>query len=206
MTFTHPHQHFFQKSTNPEEKRVLLLFHGTGGNEMDLIPLAERILPGVSYLGIRGNVIEHGMPRFFKRLSEGIFDEADIKLRAHELDSFIREAATSFGFSSENVMALGYSNGANIITALNFLHPGLISTSLLLRPMTPLVPANAPDLSNSNVWLSFGSVDPLMPPGEIEKLSGLYTEYGANLTVNIEQAGHQLVQNDLTKASEFLMM
>lgn len=204
MKFTYPHQHMFQKSSNSDEKRVLLLFHGTGGNELDLIPLAERIAPGLSYFGIRGNVNEHGMPRFFRRLSEGIFDEADIINRAKELDSFIREAADHYGFSVENLMAMGYSNGANIITAILFLHPGLIETSLLLRPMTPLVPADAPNLSGSKVWLSFGSMDPLMPPGEIEKLSGLYTEYGATLTVNIEQAGHQLIQNDLAKASAFL--
>lgn len=206
MKYSHPHQHIFQKSSNPNEKRVLLLFHGTGGNELDLIPLAERIAPGLSYFGIRGNVNEHGMPRFFRRLSEGIFDETDIINRASELNSFIREASNHYGFSGENVMAMGYSNGANIISAINFLHPGLIATSLLLRPMTPLVPAVAPDLSDSKVWLSFGSMDPLMPPGEIEKLSGLYAEYGAKLTVNIEQAGHQLIQNDLSKASAFLNM
>ena len=204
MSFIHPHHYHLERAANPDEKRVLIHFHGTGGNEKDLLPLAKQLLSGVNYLGIRGNISEHGMPRFFRRLGEGVFDEADIINRSGELHSFIAEFAKQENLDLSKSVAMGYSNGANIITAINFLHPGLFSTSVLLRPMTPLVPEVKPDLSGSNVWMSFGSGDPLMPPGETEKLSGLYTEYGANLTVNIEQAGHQLIQNDLIKAHAYL--
>lgn len=204
MNFTHPHHYHLERTGSPETKRVLIHFHGTGGSERDLLPLAKQLLPGVNYLGVRGNISEHGMPRFFRRLAEGVFDEADIINRASELNSFIREIAESEKLDLSTSVAMGYSNGANIITAINFLHPGLFATSVLLRPMTPLVPEVKPDLSGSNVWMSFGSGDPLMPPGETEKLSGLYADYGAKLTVNIEPAGHQLIQNDLIKTHAYL--
>lgn len=204
MSFAHPHHYHIERAANPDEKRVLIHFHGTGGSERDLLPLAKQLLPGVNYLGVRGNVSEHGMPRFFRRLAEGVFDEADIINRASELNSFIREIAESEKLDLSTSVAMGYSNGANIITAINFLHPGLFATSVLLRPMTPLVPEVKPDLSGSKVWMSFGSVDPLMPHGESERLSGLYSDYGAKLTVNIEPAGHQLIQNDLIKAHAYL--
>lgn len=204
MSFTHPHHYHLERASKPDEKRLLIHFHGTGGTEKDLLPLAKQMLPRVNYLGIRGNISEHGMPRFFRRLAEGVFDEADIISRSGDLHSFVTEIAVKENLDLNTSVAMGYSNGANIITAINFLHPGLFATSVLLRPMTPLVPEVKPDLSGCNVWMSFGSGDPLMPPGETEKLSGLYTEYGANLTVNIEQAGHQLIQNDLIKAHAYL--
>ncbi len=206
MNFTHPHHYHLERAGSQDEKRVLIHFHGTGGTERDLLPLAKQLLPGVNYLGVRGNISEHGMPRFFRRLAEGVFDEADIINRSSELHSFISEIAANENLDLSISVAMGYSNGANIITAINFLHPGLFATSVLLRPMTPLVPATKPDLSGSNVWMSFGSVDPLMPHGESERLSGLYADYGANLTINIEQAGHQLIQNDLIKAHAYLSM
>ena len=203
-TFTHPHYYHLERSGNPDEKRVMIHFHGTGGTERDLLPLAKQLVSGVNYLGIRGNILEQGMPRFFRRLGEGVFDEADIIRRAGNLQSFILELMQEENLDLSSSVAMGYSNGANIITAINFLHPGIFATSVLLRPMTPLVPEIGPDLTGSRVWMSFGSVDPLMPPGEIEKLSGLYANYGAALTVNIEQAGHQLIQNDLIKAHAYL--
>jgi phospholipase/carboxylesterase len=204
MNYTYPHIYHFEKSSTENERRVLIHFHGTGGNERDLLPLAKQLYPGVNYLGVRGNVSEHGMPRFFRRLTEGVFDEADIRQRSLELHSFITEIGQELQLDLSTSVAMGYSNGANIITAINFLHPGIFETSVLLRPMTPLVPEVMPDLSGMKVWLSFGSNDPLMPMGETEKLSGLYAAANAALTVNIEVAGHQLVQSDLIKAHAYL--
>lgn len=204
MTFTFPHEHVFIQSKTSETAKVLILFHGTGGNERDLIPLAENIAPGYSYLGIRGNINEGGMPRFFRRLAEGVFDEADIIERSSQLRSFLEEASTEYGFELSKSVALGYSNGANIISAINFLHPGTFETSVLLRPMTPLIPKNIPDLRGQKVMLSFGTHDPLMPSGEVDKLSGLYQKYGAATKVNVEHAGHQLVQQDIIRAAEFI--
>lgn len=204
MSFTYPHKHIFHPSNSQTSKRVFILFHGTGGNEHDLVPVARRMDPDASILGIRGNVSENGMPRFFTRHQEGIFDENDIRRRAEELASFINEAADIYDFDLEDVVSLGYSNGANIITAINFLHPGLFRKSVLWRPMTPLVPAESPTLNDLEVLLTFGSMDPLMPPGEMEKLTGLYRSYGANVTVTNEPTGHQLVPQDLESTTEWL--
>lgn len=204
MTYTFPHEHIFIRSKSSDQSNVLILFHGTGGNERDLIPIAEKIAPDFNYLGVRGNVNEGGMPRFFRRLAEGVFDEADIIERASQLNSFLREAAQEYGFDLSRSAALGYSNGANIISAINFLHPGAFRKSILLRPMTPLVPEVAADLSGHKVLLSFGTHDPLMPPGEVDKLSGLYQKYGADTKVHIEHAGHQLVHQDILHSADFI--
>ncbi|HAC16877.1 MAG TPA: carboxylesterase [Bacteroidetes bacterium] len=204
MTYTFPHEHIFIRSKSSDQTNVLILFHGTGGNERDLIHLAENIAPDYNYFGVRGNVNEGGMPRFFRRLAEGVFDEADIIERASQLNSFLTEAAQEYGFDLSQSAALGYSNGANIISAINFLHAGTFSKSILLRPMTPLIPVVTPDLSGHKAMLSFGTHDPLMPPGEVDKLSGLYQNYGAKTKVQIQHAGHQLMQNDVIHASEFI--
>lgn len=204
MPYTYPHNHIFLPGDNASEKRILLLFHGTGGNEHDLVPIARQLLPGASILGVRGNISEHGMPRFFKRLAEGVFDEVDIHKRSNELHQFLKEAADVYEFDTDNLISIGYSNGANIATAINFLHPGLLKKHILLRPMTPLIPEKDPDLSGVSVFLSFGAIDSLMPKGESEKLSGLYKSFGADVTVNIEPTGHQLSQSDLLKAAKWL--
>ena len=204
MKYTFPHEHIFVPTKPQDLSKILILFHGTGGNEHDLIPMAERVAPGFNYLGIRGNVNEGGMSRFFRRLAEGVFDEADIIERSSQLQSFLDEASQEYGFDLSQSVALGYSNGANIITAINFLHPGTFKKSILLRPMTPLVPKTIPNLVGHSTMLSFGTHDPLMPSGEVDKLSGYYQKYGAETKINVEHAGHQLVQQDIIRASEYI--
>lgn len=201
MSYTFPHKHIYLPSDDASDKRIMLLFHGTGGNEHDLIPIARNIAPGAGIFGVRGNISEQGMPRFFRRLAEGVFDEVDIHNRSAELHTFIREAADFYDFDTDNLISVGYSNGANIATAINFLHPGLLKKNILLRPMTPLIPEVAPDLSGTSVFLLFGGIDPLMPPGETDKLNNLYKEFGADVKVNIEPTGHQLSHIDLEKAA-----
>ncbi len=204
MNYTHPHNYIFNPSPSGQSNRVFLLLHGTGGDENDLIPIASQLDPDAAVLGVRGNVVENGMPRFFRRLSEGVFDEADIVQRANELASFLKEVSESYDFSLRDIIAIGYSNGANIATALHFQNPGLISKSIHFRPMTPLEPETPPNLTDIQVFLSFGAFDQLMPRGEENRLSQMYADYGASITKNVEPTGHQLAQNDLHAAAKWL--
>jgi phospholipase/carboxylesterase len=201
MNYTNPHKHIYTAPLSPSGNiDTLILLHGTGGNEHDLVPLAQQMIPGCGILGIRGNVSENGMPRYFRRLSEGVFDLDDLRLRAMELASFIKEATQEYGINLNKACAVGYSNGANIASAVHFLSPGLLKHSIHFRPMVPLVPEAAPDLSGIRVLLTFGAFDPLMPPGEKGRLTGLFEQYGSSVTSHIEQTGHQLVGGDIEAA------
>lgn len=184
--------------------RVWVLFHGTGGTETDLIPIARRIDPAGTVFGIRGNVLENGMPRFFRRLAEGVFDEADIRRQSAALAAFLKEAYAANGFDAADCVALGYSNGANIISAINFLHPGLFGASVLLRPMVPVKPEATSGLEASRVLLLDGAWDPLSPPGEPERLMEAYRGMGANPDRTIIQAGHNLTPQDLDAITAWL--
>src|SRR6266480_356877 len=137
-------------------KRTLLLLHGTGGNEHDLIRLGHEIDPEAAILSPRGKVLENGMPRFFKRLAEGVFDLEDLKFRTYELADFVEEASKVYGFDLQHVVALGYSNGANIAASELLLRPAILSSAILFRPMVPLIPEVLPDLSTKHVFISAG--------------------------------------------------
>src|ERR1700752_2408177 len=141
-------RHIFEKGTGTEQP-TLVLFHGTGGTEHDLIPLAKKISPQSSFLSIRGNVLENGMPRFFRRLAEGVFDEQDLIQRTHELADFISAAAFRYGFKQSELIAVGYSNGANIAASMLLLRPGTFHGAALWRAMVPLVPETLPELKGS---------------------------------------------------------
>lgn len=195
------HHHVWQPGTGD---RVWILFHGTGGTESDLIPLVRRIDMEGSILGIRGNVSEHGMARFFRRLAEGVFDEDDIRRRSADLSAFIDEMQTTYGFDAARSVALGYSNGANIISALNFLEPRRFDASVLLRPMVPIAPAEGVDLTDSRVLMLVGERDPLSPPGEPERLEAAYRRLGADVVRAEVAAGHELTSADLQHIAAWL--
>lgn len=185
-------------------RRVWVLFHGTGGTETDLIPIARRIDPTGTVLGIRGNVLENGMPRFFRRLAEGVFDEADIRRQSADLAAFLGGAYASMGIEAADTVALGYSNGANIISAVNFLHPGMFGASVLMRPMVPLAPDRGSGLEGCRVLVLDGAGDPLSPPGEPERLTAAYASMGAKPDRVTIQAGHNLTAQDLDAVSAWL--
>lgn len=180
----------------------LLLLHGTGGNEDDLIPLGQAVAPGRALLSPRGKVLENGMPRFFRRLAEGVFDEADVKARAHELADFIAEARTTYGI--EAPIALGFSNGANIAAALLYLRPEALSGAILLRAMTPLSSPPEAKLDGTPVLLVSGQMDPMMPLSRAEELAAALRHHGATVQHEFLPTGHGLTQNDLTLATRFL--
>jgi predicted esterase len=183
---------------------TLLLLHGTGGDENDLIPLGQAMLPGAALLSPRGKVLENGMPRFFRRFAEGVFDVADIRLRASELARFVAAAAEKYGFDTAGVTAAGYSNGANIAAAVLLLHPGVIPRAVLFRAMLPLKPEHAPALAGTRVLLSSGRYDPIAGPEDPERLASVLTSGGANVVLKWQNAGHNLTNEDLIDAREWL--
>ena len=193
--------HRYEPATDPGT-RPLLLLHGTGRDEADLIPLGRTVAPGAALLSPRGKVLENGAPRFFRRLAEGVFDEADVVRRAHELADFIDEALQAYGL--EVPLALGYSNGANIAAALMLLRPEALAGAILLRPMMPLTNPPAPDLSGKAVLILSGLMDPIAAPRTVGPLDEALRTAGAQVEHAALPAGHQLSQADLTKAMQWL--
>ena len=166
--------HIYKPSTDPLNKKTILLLHGTGGNEESLPPVADFLMQEASVLSPRGRVLENGMPRFFKRLSEGVFDMDDLRVGTIELAGFIKNASDGYGIDSDNVIAAGYSNGANIASSVIFTYPGLLKTAVLFHPMIPYVPENPPDLSGTKVLITAGRNDPIVSAEESEQLAAFY--------------------------------
>lgn len=179
------------------DRPVLLLLHGTGGDENDLLPLGEALLPGAARLSPRGQVLENGMPRFFRRLAEGVFDLDDLRRRTHELADFVEAAAEVYQFGERRPVAVGFSNGANIAAAMLLLRPNVLGGALLIRPMVPLVPETLPDLNGVPVQINAGQTDPLVPPPQTEALAKLLTDAGASVNLRWLPVGHALTREDL---------
>jgi phospholipase/carboxylesterase len=195
--------HRFEPGAHPDV-RPLLLLHGTGGNENDLIPLARLIAPDAPLLSPRGKVLENGMPRFFRRFAEGVFDEKDVRMRAAELADFIAAARREYGLAAP--VALGYSNGANIAAAVMLLRPDALAGGILLRAMVPLTdPGAAAGLAGKQVLIVSGSFDPIAPPGNAARLKSLLEDAGAEVDHRTLPTGHQLSQHDVDLASEWLL-
>ncbi|WPP43618.1 alpha/beta hydrolase [Paenibacillus hunanensis] len=193
-------KHIFKQGTDPNQP-VLLLLHGTGGNERDLLPLAELIAPSASVLGVRGNVSENGMPRFFRRLAEGVFDEPDLIARTHELNAFLDAAATEYQFDRRNIVAVGYSNGANIAASLLFHDKKSLRGAILHHAMVPLRSIDLPDLTGTPVFMASGTNDPIVPRAESEELGSLLSGAGATVELHWENNGHQLTASEVHAAA-----
>ena len=195
-------KHIFKPGTKPN-KPVLLLLHGTGGNENDLLPLADIVDPEASVLSVRGNVSENGMPRFFRRLAEGVFDEEDLIFRTNELNSFLDEAATTYAFDRQNIIAIGYSNGANIAASLLFHFTDALKGAILHHPMVPRRGIALPDLTGKNVFIAAGVNDPICPQQESIDLKELLESAHASVDVQWENNGHQLTMNEVNAAKQW---
>src|ERR1043166_9018447 len=196
--------HRFIPAPEGSTGRTLLLLHGTGGNEDDLLPLGRQLDPTAALLSPRGNVLENGMPRFFRRLAEGIFDEEDVVRRAHELAEFVDAAAARYEFDPKHLLAVGYSNGANIAAAVLLLRPEMLAGAILFRAMVPLVPPALPNLARHLVFLSSGEEDLIVPKENAQRLVAMLREAGAKVTARFEPAGHGLVLGDIKAAKEWL--
>jgi predicted esterase len=184
------HVHRFVPAAGSSAPRTLLLLHGTGGDENALLPLGPLLDRDAALLSPRGNVLENGMPRFFRRLREGVFDRADVVRRAGELSAFVTEARQAYQLGP--VIAVGFSNGANIAGAVLLLHPGVLGGAMLLSPMVPLEPDTIPDLSGTPVWIGAGRGDPLVTTAEVERLVELLRRGGADVTLEWHPGGHEL--------------
>lgn len=193
-------KHIFKQGTN---ERTLLLLHGTGGTERDLLPLAELIDKEANVLSVRGNVLENGMPRFFRRLAEGVFDEEDLIARTEELYDFIKKAAQDYGFDADQVIAVGYSNGANIAGSLLFHYEDALKGAVLHHPMVPRRGIDLPDLSGKAVFIGAGTNDMMCPPEESEELKDLLEGAKAEVKLHWEDYGHQLTQPEVLAAAEW---
>jgi phospholipase/carboxylesterase len=197
------HIHRWEPPTAPVGATLLLL-HGTGGDESDLLPLGQRMLPGVGLLGVRGNVSEHGAPRFFRRLAEGVFDIEDLHRRTGELGDFVDAAAEEYGFDRGRVYAVGFSNGANIAASLLLSRPDALAGGILLRAMVPFEPDPVPRLDGRAVLLAEGRFDPMIPVPQAERLAEILREAGADVQVEWQEAGHQLTPKDIRAAEAWL--
>jgi len=184
--------------------RTLLLLHGTGGNERDLIPLGRELDPRAALLSPRGKVLENGMPRFFRRLAEGVFDLEDLRYRTNELADFIAAAGEHYGFATDQLVAVGYSNGANIAASMLLLRPEILGAAILFRAMVPLVPDRLPDLSSVRVWIGAGDQDPIIPASEAQRLVELLRRAGADVTIRFAKAGHGLTNDDVEAGRHWL--
>ena len=180
----------------------LLLLHGTGGDETDLLPLGRTVAPGAGLLSPRGRTLEAGMPRFFRRLAEGVFDEADLRRRADDLAAFVAEARERYGLPAP--IALGFSNGANIAAAVLLLHPGTLAGAVLLRAMEPLRTAPAADLVGQRVLLVSGAMDPIVPAANGKRLAATLATAGAHVEHEVLPTGHGLTQGDVTLARRWM--
>lgn len=195
--------HRFVPATSPNAPTLLLL-HGTGGDENDLLELGKVLAPGAALLSPRGKVLENGMPRFFRRLAEGVFDEDDLKARTHELADFVAQAAAAYGFDANNVFAAGYSNGANIAAGLLLLQPEVLRAAILLHAMVPLVPEKTPDLTGTSVFLSAGRFDPMVTAANAQRLADMLQECGANVQLHWENGGHALSRSEIAAAQAWV--
>ena len=195
-------RHIFQKGNDPT-KPTLLLLHGTGGTENDLLPLANLIDPDANILSVRGNVSENGMPRFIRRLAEGVFDEEDLVFRTKELYEFLNEAADKYEFDRNNVVAVGYSNGANIAASLLFHYENALKGASLHHPMVPRRGIELPDLSDTSVFIAAGKNDPICPLQESEDLASMLENAGASVQLYWENNGHQLTVSEVEVAKKW---
>ena len=193
--------HRYAGNTGPD---TLLLLHGTGGDENDLLTLGSQLAPGANLLSPRGKVLEQGMPRFFRRLRPGVFDLDDLRLRTGELAQFVRDAGGEYQFDPKRVIALGYSNGANIAASLLYREAGLLAGALLLRPMNPWPGQEPPALNGIPVLIAAGRHDNMSSEQDIEGLRGTLTKAGANVSTHWHAGGHELGPDDLAAAGEWM--
>ena len=195
---------FIHEFVPGSSNRTLLLLHGTGGNERDLIPLGRELDPTAALLSPRGKVLENGMPRFFRRLAEGVFDLEDLQKRTHDLADFVATAADCYDIDNKNIIAVGYSNGANIAASFLLLRPETFAGAILFRAMVPLEPDKLPELANVRVWIGAGNYDPIIPTPETQRLVHLLRTAGADVTVRFLSAGHALTPADVSLARDWL--
>ncbi len=201
LNFTH---HYIPPIQTGQHGPTLLLLHGTGGDENDLLNLGRMLDPNVGLLSPRGKVLENGMPRFFLRLAEGVFDVPDLIQRTHELADFVEVASTTYGFDAAHVVAVGFSNGANIAASMLLLRPQTLAAAVLLHPMVPFVPEELPNLTGKHVFIGAGRRDPIIPMQNTEQLVQLLQQASANVEAHWHNGGHTITHEEVRDAKVWL--
>lgn len=196
--------HAFRAGTDASSP-LLLLLHGTGGDEHDLLPLGAELSPGSPMLSPRGRVSEHGMNRFFRRIAEGVFDLEDLAHRTRELSAFVRHAAVEQGLEGRRILAVGFSNGANMAVSLLFQEPDLLCGAVLFRPMLPYQPEPAARLDGIPVFIGQGMHDAMVPADQPQRLADALEQVGADVMLHREPTGHRLTESDVTAARAWIM-
>jgi phospholipase/carboxylesterase len=195
--------HLFVKGWGPDS-RTLLLLHGTGGDENDLLPLGKAIDPSAALLSLRGRVLENGAPRFFRRLAEGVFDEEDVVKRSRELAAFLEAAIQKYAIKADELTLVGYSNGANIASAMILLGIAPFSRAILLRAMVPLTNSPPIEKRSRRVLILEGERDPIAPPAQGEELAKRLQATGAEVQLRLQPGGHELSAEDVEVAQHWL--
>lgn len=198
--------HRFLPAEDKTSAETLVVLHGTGGDETDLIGIGQAVAPGAAILSPRGNVLENGAPRFFKRLAEGVFDPKEVRSRGEELARFIRTAISKYGLNPDRIFALGYSNGANIASTVMFIEPGLFRGAIMFRPMMVFEPKERPDLGAAGVFISAGRMDPIVPTKSVERLVELLEASHAEVALKWQLAGHNLLPSEVHEAADWLTL
>jgi len=198
------HRYIAPTSGTTDAGVTLLLLHGTGGDENELLDLGRALMPGAGLLSPRGKVRERGMPRFFRRIAEGVLDLDDLRARAQELADFVAQAATTYGFDPARVVAVGFSNGANIAGGVLLLRPETLAGAVLLHAQVTLEPETSLDLSGKRILISAGRADPLVPPTETERLAEQFRQRGAQVDLRWQPGGHTLSQAEALAARAWL--
>jgi predicted esterase len=183
---------------------TLLLLHGTGGDGDSLLQLGYTIAPGATLVSPTGRVMEGNSRRFFKRLREGVFDQEDLALRTRELGDFVRDAVVAYHLERHRIVAVGYSNGANMASSLMLRQADVLSGAVLFRPMVPFTAEPVERLSGIPVLICAGERDALLPPGDTERLAEIFRSADADVTVHVERAGHELAMGDVVTARDWL--
>jgi predicted esterase len=198
--------HYFPPTAGAERagNTTLILLHGTGGDEDDLVPLGRVLLPGAGILSPRGQVLEGGAPRFFRRLAPGVLDQDDLSRRTTELAIFIAAAATTYGFDRDRLVAVGFSNGANIAASLLLRGAIPLRGAVLLSPMLPFEPETLPDLTGTGVFIGAGRIDPLVPAAQAERVADVLRAAGADVALHWEPGGHALTSREVDAAKMWL--
>lgn len=185
-------------------ERPLLLLHGTGGDETDLLPLGGVLAPGAALLSPRGSVLENGMPRFFRRLREGVFDEDDLRARTDELAEFVTAVGDRNGVARGSWWAAGFSNGANAASALLLRRPDVLAGAVLFAGMVPFVEPPEADLTGKSVILANGRRDPMATADHTRRLVGQLRERGAEVTEVPHDGGHGIDPDGVARVAELL--
>jgi predicted esterase len=198
--------HRFIPAADNSSAETLVVLHGTGGDENDLIGVGQAIAPSAAILSPRGNVLENGAARFFKRLAEGVFDPKEVRSRAEELARFVRAAISRYALNPERIFAMGYSNGANIASTVMLIDPELLRGAILFRPMLVLETDGHSDLSGKGVFISAGQMDPIVPAKSVVRLVELLEASHADVTLKWQQAGHNLLPSEVHEAANWLVL